>query len=88
MPRCVQRLVRSVLFLKTIKLRMEFSFLMCSNNGCRKVGLLPLEIDLLMLFFLLVEYSEKIPFVKEAPVEQEAKPAAAAAATAATTKKK
>ena len=32
--------------------------------------------------FFSVEYSEKIPFVKEAPVEQEAKPAAA------TTKKK
>ena len=28
--------------------------------------------------FLVVEYAEKIPFVKEAPADQEAKPAAAA----------
>jgi hypothetical protein len=77
MQQCVQQHELFVPFLKTIKLMMVLLYLKFLSHLCRKVCFSNLILLRNFLRFIL-EYSEKIPYVKEAPVEQEAKPATAA----------
>lgn len=77
MQQCVQQHEPFVPFLKITKQMMVSLYLKFFDHWCRKVCLVDCDGNDGDFFFLL-EYSEKIPFVKEAPVEQESKAAASA----------
>jgi hypothetical protein len=78
MQQCAQQHVLFALFLKTIKLMMVFSYLKFLSHLCLRVCLFDFEILFSINNFFILEYAEKIPFVKEAPAEQESKATAAA----------
>lgn len=78
MQLCVQQHELFVLFWKIIKLMMEFSSLKYLSHLCQRVRSIRLNYSLKLVLLGFLEYSDKIPFVKEAPVEQESKPSTGA----------